>query len=284
MPNQSCSGVKTTVLPPSFDSDTPPDMSLFPKPGGGAAQPGSDVTGTEWVSSPCNPKARYRYTDQGRIEVEGEGVVKMPQWPEEIEDFRPLIEVAADANGISRALLAGLVATESGGKFGVMSPEGRLGLTQIPRELAKMVANPDFPQDKTPVDELHDSEIMQPAWNLMHGAKALAYFLATKELNLIAALAMYDHGEVLCDPNPACPATRWGVWTGCDYIDQVIGFTNLAVDVGYLGPRQVDLGADGIDEDKSADGGVGPYLLFGVLGAGVAFVATTLLSNKKGRR
>jgi len=278
---ESCNKLKTTVLPPSFDSDNPPDMSLTAPSGPPVGQVPSDVVGTDWIASPCNPQARYRYTDEGRIEVESEGVLKMPEWPTAVDDFRELIEVAADANGISRALLAGLVATESGGVAAVQSATGRLGLTQIPAQLAAVVANPNFPVDTTPVP-LEDYQILQPSWNLFHGAKLLAHYLETKDNNLVAALAMYDHGQVLCDANPACPTNRWGVWTECDYVDQVVGFTNLAVDVGYFGPRQVDLGAgDGQAAEPSESSSLGTYLAFGVLGAGVAWIAGSIVTDKR---
>lgn len=278
---QSCSGVKTTVLPPSFDSDTPPNLSIMPTPGM-PVDPPTGSTGTEWISSPCNPKARYRYTDDGHVEIEGEGVVLVQNFPKQVADFAELIAFSADDAGISRALLAGLVATESGGNPNAVSTTGRLGLTQIPRELAKMVANPDFPKDKTPV-ELTDAQIMQPAFNLAHGAKALAHFLAVKNYNLVAALAMYDHGQVQCEPNPECKTNRWNLWTECGYIDQVIYNTNFAVQAGFAGPRQVDLGGGDVDGDEGDGSNLATYLMFGALGAGLAFAASTMWKGSKQR-
>lgn len=279
----SCKDLKTTTLPPSFDSDNPPDLSIMPKPAAPPPDPPADVTGTEWVASPCEPKARYRYTDNGKIEVESLGIPTMP-WPQEVDDFRPLIEQSADAAGISRALLAGLVAAESGGSPSVVSTDGRMGLTQIPREMAKAVGNPDFPVDMEPM-ELSDTAILHPARNLLYGATLLAYYLSTKDMNLIAALAMYDQGKVACEPKPICDEpNRWGVLCDCEYIDQVIAHTNAAVDHGYSGPRQVDLGAGPQGQEKSdeEDKSLIPYLFFGAVGAGVAYALTA--ASKKPRR
>jgi hypothetical protein len=277
----SCNSIKTTVLPPSFDSDNPPDYSIIPS---SSVKPPPASTGSDWVASPCNLKARYRYTDDGHIEVESVGAPRLEQWPGEVDEFRPFIESAADASGLSRALLAGLVAVESGGKPNIVSPEGRMGLAQIPRNVARMVANKDFPVDTSEVD-VPDQQILHPVWNLAHAARALAYFLEQRDLNLVAGLAVYDRGDVKCEPNPDCPESRWGVLTDCDYVDQVIAATNTAVDRGYHGPRVLALGSEGSvvietqdDEDES---NVGRYLLFGALGAGAAFALSRLSKKRK---
>lgn len=280
----SCNSIKTTVLPPSFDSDNPPDYSIMPSSSPPQPDPPADSTGSDWVASPCNLKARYRYTDDGHIEVESVGVPRLEQWPGEVDEFRPFIESSADASGLSRALLAGLVAIESGGKPNIVSSDGRMGLTQIPRNVARMVANKDFPADTSQVD-VPDQQILHPVWNLAHGARTLAYFLEQRDANLVAALAVYDQGDVKCEANPLCPESRWGVLTDCDYVDQVIAATNSAVDRGYHGPRVLTLGSEGslVIEEQQQDGeetNVGAYLLFGALGAAAAY-AWSRLSRKK---
>jgi len=278
---QACDSIKTTVLPPSFDSDDPPDLSISPKPGSGLNQPPPiDSTGGKWIASPCNPDARYRITDDGHIEVEKTGIPKV-QWPAQVEKWRSLIEQAADANGVSRALLAGIVAVESGGLPNLISEDGRMGLAGIPRTLARQVANDKYPKDKTELD-IEDAMILQPAWNLIHASKALSHLLKQHSYNIVGVLAAYDHASVECKTNAACSTNdRWGMWTDCEYVDQAIACINAAVDVGYTGPRYVDLGpGDATDEEE--DSSVLSYLLYGAVGVAAAFALNKAFS-KKGR-
>lgn len=279
---QACDSMETTVLPPSFDSDNPPDFSIRPKPGGGAnTVPPPDTTGSDWIASPCNPKARYRITDDGYIEVEGLGI-PVAEWPTEVDKWKPLIEQAADANGISRALLAGLVATESGGKANLTSTDGRLGLTQIPRKLARQVANMDYPKSTTEVD-VPDEMILNPAWNLIHGSKALSILFKKNDMNLIGAIAEYDHSSAQCGVNPECGEDKWGMWTDCNYVDQVIEFTNAAVNAEYTGSKIVDLGPP-TDTDEDEESSILPYLLWGAVGIGAAVAIGKIVKDKKSSR
>lgn len=279
---QSCDSIKTTVLPPSFDSDDPPDLSISPKPGSGLGQQPVDPTGGDWIASPCNPKSRYRITSDGHIEVEGMGVPKV-QWPKQVDKWRSLIEKAADANRVSHALLAGIVAVESGGLPNLISEDGRMGLAGLPRTLARQVANDKYPKDKTELD-IEDDMILQPAWNLIHASKALSYMLKQNSYNMVGSLAAYDHASVECKTNAACTDDRWGMWTDCGYVDQAIACINTAVDEGYTGPRHVDLGPPtGDDQANDDDGSVLSYLLYGAVGVAAAFALNKAFSTKKGR-
>lgn len=279
---QACDSSKTTVLPPSYDSDDPPDMSIFPSDGSNQKPP-PDSKGGDWVASPCNPKARYRITDSGHIDVEGYGTPKF-EWPDEVNEWRLLIEKTADANGVSRALMAGIVAAESGGAPNMVSQDGRLGLAGIPRILARQVANKDFPKDRTEID-VPDSLILQPAWNLIHASKAMAHFLKVNGYNLVAAIASYDHASVKCETNTSCPMKdEWGILTDCGYVDQVIACTNAAVDAGYLGPRHVDLGPPAQTQPDPNEPDLMPYITWAAIGAiGFGVAVAVHKSMKKGR-
>lgn len=272
--SQSCFSLKTTSTPPSFDSDNPPDYSIMPTPGSGVI-PGADSMGSQWISSPCNPKARYRYTDDGHVEIEGQGVIRAKTWPSEVDDWRSLIDMSADANNISRALLAAIVAVESGGKPNAKGPTGKLGLTQLDPDVAKQISGV--------TGDLGEATIMNPSWNLIHGAKLLAALIDTSDkAPLVWALAGFNNANTSCEPNPACESPdKWGLWTDCGYIDHAIAHINTAIDHGYSGPRQIDLGADQ-DEPEPQEGSsssIWPYVLF--VGAGAAVTAMVMSGKKK---
>lgn len=291
--SQSCNSLKTTTLPPSFDRDDPPDYSIMPNGETPSTDTGSDSVGTAWYESPCNPKARYRYADSGYVEIEGEGIVRSNAWPSEVDDWRSLIEQAADANGISRALLAAIVAMESKGKPNTKSESGRLGLTQLDPQVAQEISGSS--------NDLPDAMILNPSWNLMHGARLIAALVdASDDMNLVWALAGYNNrdvrdyrkeayeyggaGAAWCEVNTDCAKLdRWGMWTDCGYIDNVIALINTAIDNGYQGPRQIDLGSDGKKAKKakkSGNGSIWPYAFW--LGVGAAITAAVVSTKKKG--
>jgi hypothetical protein len=277
-----CNSLKTTATPPSVADDDPPDYSLNDENTGvgtstkkPAPTPDSMVGG--WISSSCNQNAKYRYTSDGHVEVFGRGIPKatdVKQWAN-VDQWRQLIGQVADTAGVSRALLAAVVFIESGGNANARGGAGELGLMQLLPNVAKQVANPRFPLDETPVP-VDEYTMLQPAWNLMHGAKWLAYLSNRYQGNLISTLSTYNHGRVECDVDKNCGANHWGVWTNCGYIDGVIEYLNFAVDMGYSGPRVIDLGEGGAEET----GASAASLIIGVMAGAAAYMGYRMLKGK----
>lgn len=267
-----CGSLKTTTTPPAFGGDDPPDYSLTaPVPTTTPPPPNPDVAEySEWIQSPCKPDARYRYTRDGHIEVEGRGVltsdVSEVAW-KNVDRWRELIWKTADVHGISRAFLASVILTESGGISTAKSSAGALGLMQLMPDTARWLANPEFP--KSGKVDVHEQTILNPGWNMTHGAKFLVYLLNQHQSNIVSTMASYNHGHVECATKPGCSEDAWGVWTNCGYVDKIIGNLNFAVKAGYSGPVQIDLGEGGAELTGSAV----PSVLFGLMVGGAALWA-----------
>jgi len=238
----SCSDIGTSLTPPGFGTTDPPDMTLI-EPGDPPpieiVQPEPNQPISDWIPSPCS-EARYRFLASGHVEVQGRGVPRAKPWPKPVNDWRHLIEESASANGVSPALLAAIVATQSGGDAAKMDGD-RYGLLQLDIEMAQLISGAKVEPDT----------VLHPAWNLMFGGKLVAKCLNETDNNLIAAIAMYSSGSVRCDTE--CELDKkWGVWSKCGYVDSVISHMNTAVDSGYTGTMFIDLGeGDAPKEDSS---------------------------------
>ncbi|MFA5053208.1 MAG: lytic transglycosylase domain-containing protein, partial [Parcubacteria group bacterium] len=222
---------------------------------------------SEWTRSPCGGSSRYRYLHSGEIEVEGVGIPRLESWPAKVDEWKLLISQSAEANGVSPALLAAIVAIESGGESTKIGEGGRLGLTQLSLEMARLVSGSSGVGKET---------VLHPSWNLIYGARLILQCIDAENLNIVGALARFNSGKATCSVNAQCDGPdRWGVWTlPCSYVDSVIAAYNSAIMNGYAGAAYIDLDGTGGDrfetgEDRGGSGLVVGLLAIGAIAAGV---------------
>lgn len=260
--SSSCSNIGTSITPPGFGSDNPPDMSLKEP---SEVPPKTDTVIkdklepiSDWIASPCNEAAKYRFLSSGHVEVFGRGVPKSELWPVGMEGWEELINDAASVNGISPALLAAMVAAVSEGNAALVR-DGRYGLLQLDLELARLVSGASKASTET---------VIHPSWNLMFGAKYIANCLNDTENNLVGAITLFRQGAVKC--NVSCELdSYWGTYTECGFVSKVIALMNLAIDNGYEGVMFVDLGGEGSEPDREGSNAWFGFAALGLIAAGV---------------
>jgi hypothetical protein len=123
-----------------------------------------------------------------------------PEFPQEIQQWKFLIENNADMYGLDPNLIGALILQESGGQHQIISSSGAVGLMQVmPRDgIAAQfmcINGPCFTQRPT-IAELSD-----PEFNLQFGIKMLSG-LINKTGNLRDALKLYgpaDYGYNYAD-------------------------------------------------------------------------------------
>ncbi|MDA1195940.1 MAG: lytic transglycosylase domain-containing protein [Planctomycetota bacterium] len=108
--------------------------------------------------------------------------------PPALEDHASLIDHAAAAAGLEPALVRAVVAAESGGRAGVTSTAGAVGLMQLMPETAREEAVRRGTADYT------DERLREPELNLELGCAYLARLLARFDGELAFALAAYNAG------------------------------------------------------------------------------------------
>jgi soluble lytic murein transglycosylase-like protein len=101
-------------------------------------------------------------------------------------EWRPIVERAAQAEGIEPALLLALVGLESGGRAGAVSPAGAIGPAQI---MPATAANPGFGMEPLPREALTD-----PARAIPWAARYLARLRDHFGGDMALALAAYNRG------------------------------------------------------------------------------------------
>lgn len=274
---ESCAFNSTVTLPEGPLPDGSLDVRQYypgetPAVTPPAGPPPAPAT-TPWFKSPCS-EAKYRILDDGFIELAGAGVINRDaSWPSAVEQWRAIIDTAASEFTVPAALIAAVMAAESGGEATARSSAGAMGLMQIMPDTMDSLAGRD----------VAPAEGYDPLLNVRMGAKLLSQLLESHKYNYAKVLASYNLGHVECR-GPDCKAKpcdndRWGLCAACGYIDKILGYHNTAAAKGFSSARVIDLGDDipGVEPadvkiggGKDLAGSVGLGLLLGTLG-GVAW-------------
>lgn len=206
---------------------------------------------TDWTSGPCSP-LRWRQLDDGRIEIEGEGVALAKSWPSDIDRWRTQIFAAGARQGVLPNWIAGIMGIETGGKTGLVSYAGAGGLMALmPGTAAAMETKLGLPH--RPFAEIvADNEL-----NLELGVAYLRDRLDAYGGQFPMAAIAYNAGSVrcgtgrLCVPPGArdcvktpCPPNDWGAVMDCwlqkdgslktsDYPRRAVQYANSALDHGF---------------------------------------------------
>jgi soluble lytic murein transglycosylase-like protein len=205
---------------------------------------------SQWTTFPCTPvRARWRYWEDGRIEVDGMGFPiaaksagSRDPWSPKVALWKEPIASFGAQYGVPEHWIAAIMAFESGGQAAAKSPAGAIGLMQITpatgRAWANMIHRP-----LSSTDELAD-----PLLNIELGVAGLASLLKGVKGDFVAAAAGYNAGtDKFGQPHCLKPLdTRpgyWGVLTdGSAYPLQVIRFANRALLEGFpAAPKPPDL-------------------------------------------
>jgi hypothetical protein len=91
---------------------------------------------SDWYKSISGYGPRVRFLDDGRIEIEGKGVVK-EDIPTAVNQWASVIWDAANKYGLPAHFLAGIMSLESGGNKNAGSYAGAYGLMQLTLDTAK---------------------------------------------------------------------------------------------------------------------------------------------------
>ncbi len=194
---------------------------------------------TPWLSLPCESStARYRYLDDGKIEVDGMGVPGLPSgdsWPSSINRWTGLIGQSASRYGLPAHWIAAIMRIESSGREKACSPCSAcpgikncsgccaFGLMQLTRATANEQAR------AIGMDSGFD--IYDPATNIELGTSYLR-LQVDRYKDFVAAAVGYNAGKVYCPP--CKQATHWGVCTdGSPYPLWAVRFSNAALDNGF---------------------------------------------------
>jgi hypothetical protein len=192
---------------------------------------------SEWRSFDC-PGAhnRWRYLDDGRVEIEGEGTPAWPSWPEGVNQRRGLIEAASRKHGVPEEYIAAIMALETRGNNVCRTKAGGLcygpgpcdcisgegcGLMAVMGTTASNVLGRGVNCAMLMADE----ELAVDA-----GAAYLKYNL-DKYGDFLHAAVAYNAGSVKCGRGRVFPGRAeycpdpggWGVVVGCVYSNQDYG-------------------------------------------------------------
>lgn len=131
-----------------------------------------------------------------RAAIDGIAEVLEARGLEQVESYGPTLRRVADASGVSRHLLGGIVFAESRGRSGQRSSAGALGLMQLVPAAARDAAariEVELPDADDALEErlLHDDTL-----NLTLGAAHLNWLLEHRgEWSLEAVLVSYNAGR-----------------------------------------------------------------------------------------
>lgn len=189
---------------------------------------------TEWMTQKC-AGPRVRWTDQGQIEIEGEGTPEK-QIPDRVYQYKDLIFAASAKYGVPASFIAGIITLESGGRADVVSADGGYGLMQI--------------TDATLKGGRSREELLDPATNIDIGVGFLAKLLAKYGGNPISSGHAYNSGGAYCngglsgkadEKGQRCSPNRWNLVAYCpslaagtlDYGTIALKYTNYAATHGF---------------------------------------------------
>jgi len=173
--------------------------------------------------------ARWRYLDDGHMELEGHGVVTPSKWPSGVSKWKPQIAAASAKYRVPEHWIASIMGVESGGKEGALSSAGAIGLMQLMpatgRSLAKNIGHPIT----------FDSELYEPGLNVELGVAYLADLLKRYGGDFMSAAVGYNAGSVIClETAKKCTKGYWGVCTdGSPYPLWVLQGVNGALANGF---------------------------------------------------
>lgn len=194
---------------------------------------------SEWYDSGCGG-ARVRWTDEGFLEIEGEGAPDRPLKDAVFAYQDKIIANAADFD-LPPHFIAGIIGLESGGNATIVSPAGALGLMQLMPKTARGVAKDD---------SLTTEDILDVDTNLHLGCKLLRQLWDLYDGNPIKVPFAYNAGKPRCGvgihrgqygSGEPCAPNRWGLVADCwgkeavtvDYAGIVFGLANNALSRGF---------------------------------------------------
>jgi hypothetical protein len=171
----------------------------------------------------------------GWLAVTSGGVTTVPvssSWPDNMEQYRGIIESAAVEHGVPSALVAGVVIRESMLSKSLhpdaVSPAGARGLMQIMPAYASGMAGRHVDPD----------ELFDPATNVWIGTRFLSQLLDKYDGNVIAVLSAYNSGGVRCGQckcwsESGCASDPFGLRTDCGYVLGALKAHNAAAEHGF---------------------------------------------------
>lgn len=225
-----------------------------------------------WFDSGCGGAARARWLPDGRIELQG--VEHNQPLPKAVRQWDDLIVAKATKYDVPSQLVAGIMATESGGQAGLSSYAGAGGLMGLMPGTANWLAG-----RTVGFNELLSNHDL----NVDLGAKLIAYNLKRYNGNIVKVALAYNAGSVKCGAPGKCPdgPNQWNAVTDCtgpkgvggkavDYPARMFKYANdwLASTGGISKPSATT-------SARSSGGGA---IVFGVLA--VFAVAATVLSSR----
>jgi hypothetical protein len=196
---------------------------------------------TDWIQFPCSgtPEARWRYLDNGQIEVEGLGV-PTGSWNHGIDKWHDNILYFGGKYGVPAYQLAGIIRGEcpSGDAQGCCSPCNACpgmkncglccayGLMQLTLGTAQSVAK----GLGLPIPSAGD--LFDPAVSLELGTKYFSDLLKRYNGDFVSAAVGYNAGSVKC--GGCSSGTFWNVCTdGSQYPLAAIKYANAALANGF---------------------------------------------------
>ena len=205
---------------------------------------------SDWTHFPCTDEVRWRYLDDGHIEVEGGGVPLTRRWVPAVNQLASYIHDAAGATGTPEHWLAGITILESGGNVRACSPCSAcpgmkdcaqccaFGAMQLTLGTARTVAaGLGLPAPSA-------QDLFDPALNIRLGATYFASLLKRYGGDYVSAAVGYNAGSVRCAEGRTCKSF-WGVCTdGSPYPLWAIQGANAALNNGFsptIPPPPLDL-------------------------------------------
>lgn len=188
----------------------------------------------------CSGTLRWRYHENGLIEVEGRGFPTMP-WPEGVDKWLPLIEQAAAKHGVPAVYVASTMAQETGGRNVCLNANPPPTVCGAPcqcvqNEGAGVMAMQPSTATLLAGRSVSSQELLNdPALAIDLGAKLIRHNLDRHGGDFMHAAMSYNAGSVRCGrgatfvpagkdwPKEPCPDTGWGVVMGCVYTSQKYG-------------------------------------------------------------
>lgn len=185
---------------------------------------------SSWQSFDTCPGSapRWRYLDDGHIEIENEGV-RARAWPSAMTQWKPQVFAASLKRGIPPNWIAAILALESGGKpvsclrraDGSCDPRDGVGIAAMFPSTATIIAGRPVTGDELMSD---------PALAIDLCAGYLRMNLDRYNGDFVKAAMAYNAGSVKCGHGSVapsreepCPPTSWNVVMGCVYSTRNIG-------------------------------------------------------------
>jgi hypothetical protein len=205
---------------------------------------------SEWHTFDCpGSTQRWRYLEDGRIEIDGEGAPEWPTWPELVNDHQPHIQAAAKVTGVPELYIATIMAMETRGRSICLRPSGGIcegpGCTCSGAEgcgamaIMAHVASALLGQPVTCQNMMADVGLAARA-----GAEGLKVCRERFGDDFPKIAVCYNASKIKCGRGftfgpikEACPDPRgWGVVVGCVYSSADDGSGRCAPSVRYPEP------------------------------------------------